>query len=181
MPKLHCLRAKSILPAVVCLCFFFLSPFFSSAQLKTISGIVTDESGTPLPDITVTVQKTKTATKTNETGRYTIAAEVGATLVFSATNAETAMILVGDQSEYNLTLKLKVTALTDVVVVAYGKQKKVNLVGSVSTVNVDEKMTGRPLPNISTGLSGLVPGLAVTQNTGMGWKRYNQRCEIHYL
>ena len=167
MPNLHYLLAKSPLPAFMFLCLFFVSPFFSNAQLKTISGIVTDESGNALSGVTVMVQKTKVATVTNEKGRYTIAAENGATLVFSATNVENAEVVVGDQPEYNLTLKLKVTALTDVVVVAYGKQKKVNLVGSVGTVNMDEKMTGRPIPNISTGLSGLVPGLAVTQNTGM--------------
>ncbi len=167
MPKLHYLRINYLLSVVTLLFLFFFSPFFSSAQMKTISGIVTDESGNPLPDITVTVQNTKTATVTNEKGRYTINAAIGAVLVFSATNAETASVVVGDQPEYNISLKQKITALNDVVVVAYGRQKKVNLVGSVATVNVDEKITGRPLPNISSGLSGLVPGLAVTQNTGM--------------
>src|SRR4030095_6253649 len=167
MLKLHCLRINYLLSAVTLLFLFFLLPFFSVAQLKTISGVVTDESGNPLSGITVTVQNTKTATVTNEKGRYTINAATGSVLLFSATNTETASVDVGDQSEYNITLKQKVTALIDVVVVAYGRQKKVNLVGSVSTVNVDEKMTGRPLPNISSGLSGLVPGLSVTQNSGM--------------
>jgi TonB-linked SusC/RagA family outer membrane protein len=92
---------------------------------------------------------------------------VGAELVFSSTNTEIATVVVGDQSEYNVTLKTKITALNDVVIVGYGKQKKVNLVGSVATVNVDEKMTARPIPNISSGLSGLVPGLSATQSTGM--------------
>jgi hypothetical protein len=57
--------------------------------------------------------------------------------------------------------------LGDVVVVGYGKQKKVNLVGAVSAVTVDEKMTSRAVPNISSGLEGMVPGLAVTNNSGM--------------
>src|SRR5262249_9023992 len=59
------------------------------------------------------------------------------------------------------------TSLNDVVVVGYGRQKKVNLVGAVGTVNVDEKLNGRAIPNISEGLTGLVPGLQATQNSGM--------------
>ena len=57
--------------------------------------------------------------------------------------------------------------MAEVVVVGYGTQKKVNLLGSVGTVNVDNKITGRALPNISEGLTGLVPGLSATQSTGM--------------
>ena len=167
MPTPHYLRINFLLFAVTLLFLFSFSPFFSVAQMKTISGVLTDESGNPLPAITVTVQKTNIATATNEKGHYTINAAIGATLVFSSTNTEIATAVVGDQSEYNITLKQKITALNDVIVVGYGKQKKVNLVGSVATVNVDEKITGRPLPNISAGLSGLVPGLAATQSTGM--------------
>jgi hypothetical protein len=54
-----------------------------------------------------------------------------------------------------------------VVVVGYGRQKKVNLVGAVSMVTVDEKLVSRALPNISSGLTGLIPGLAAVQSSGM--------------
>ena len=167
MPTIRYLRINSLLSAILLQCLFFLSPLFSIAQMKTISGFVTDESGSPLPAITVKVQKTGTTAMTNEKGGFAINAATGDTLVFSSVNTEIASVVVGSQLEYNVVLKLKITGLTDVVVVGYGRQKKVNLVGSVATVNVDEKMTGRPIPNISSGLSGLVPGLAVTQNTGM--------------
>lgn len=168
MPKSLYLRRNYLLSAILLLFLFSFSTFFSAAQMKTISGVVTDESGNLLQGITVTVQNTKTATSTNEKGRYTINATIGATLVFSSTNTEIATVVVAaDQSDYNITLKQRITALNDVVVVGYGRQKKVNLVGSVATINVDEKMTSRPLPNISAGLSGLVPGLSATQSTGM--------------
>jgi hypothetical protein len=72
MPNLHYLRINSLLSAVALLFLFFFCPLFSAAQMKTISGVVTDESGNPLQGITVTVQKTNTATATNEKGRYTI-------------------------------------------------------------------------------------------------------------
>ncbi|MEO5684638.1 MAG: TonB-dependent receptor [Chitinophagaceae bacterium] len=135
--------------------------------MKTISGIVTDTAGTPLQGVTVSVLKSKAGTSTDVKGRFSISAAVGSTLVFSSANSETSTVQVGTGDEYNVTLAQRVSSLNDVVVVGYGRQKKVNLVGSVGTVNVDEKITGRALPNISAGLSGLVPGLAATQSTGM--------------
>ncbi|WP_245999684.1 SusC/RagA family TonB-linked outer membrane protein [Paraflavitalea soli] len=144
-----------------------LFPLFSQAQLKTISGTVKDETGAPLPDISVTVRGGSAGTKTDEKGSFSISAAKGATLLFSSTTHESFTLTVDDRNEYSIALKLKVTSMSDVVVVGYGRQKKVNLVGAVSTVTVDEKLTGRAVPNVSSGLSGLVPGLAATQSTGM--------------
>ena len=167
MPNTRYLRINYLLSAILLFFLFSLSPLFSIAQMKTISGFVTDESGAALPAITVKAQNSGTTTLTNDKGGFTINAATGDTLVFSSISTEIATVVVGSQLEYNIVLKLKISGLTDVVVVGYGRQKKVNLVGSVATVNVDEKMTGRPIPNISSGLSGLVPGLSVVQNTGM--------------
>lgn len=135
--------------------------------MKTISGIVADTTGSPLPDISVLVEKSTVGAKTDAYGRFTINAAVGATLVFTSLNHETVTVVVDERNEYRVTLQLKVSAMSDVVVVGYGRQKKVNLVGAVGTVQVDEKITGRPLPNISAGLSGLVPGLSAVQSSGM--------------
>jgi TonB-linked SusC/RagA family outer membrane protein len=150
---------------------FFLSfaciSFVSSAQVKKISGVVTDSTGNPLQGVSVIVQKTKTGTSTDAAGRWSINAAVGATLVFSYGNREAARVTVGDGTEYNVRLAQQVSALNDIVVIGYGRQKRVNLVGAVGTVNIDEKITGRALPNISVGLTGLVPGLSATQSTGM--------------
>jgi TonB-linked SusC/RagA family outer membrane protein len=167
MPQTLLLRTKIPLSVLQLLLLFLLSPFFSQAQLKTISGTVKDETGAPLPSISVVVQGSSKGTATDVNGRFTISAAAGATLVFSSTNHETVTVPVDDRSEYNISLKAKAGAMADVVVVGYGRQRKVNLVGAVSTVTVDEKITGRAVPNVSAGLSGLVPGLAATQSTGM--------------
>jgi len=151
---------------VISLSFLFIT-LVSAAQLKTISGIVTDPAGAPLQGVTITVQKAKTGTSTDASGRFSLRAAEGATLVFSSANSETKTVTVGNATEYNVSLVQKISALNDVVVVGYGRQKKVNLVGAVGTVTVDQKITGRALPNISEGLTGLVPGLAATQSTGM--------------
>jgi TonB-linked SusC/RagA family outer membrane protein len=154
-----------VLPLVF---IFFLIPQSSLAQLKSISGSVKDFQGVPIPDVSITVLNSAVGTKTNAEGQFTLNnIAVGASLVFTALNYETSTEIVNERTEYNVTLKQLITSLTDVVVVGYGKQKKVNLVGSVSTVSVDEKITGRALPNISAGLSGLVPGLSAVQNSGM--------------
>lgn len=167
MPRTRYLRMKVPLFVLVSLLFLLFSPLLSQAQMKTISGIVADTTGSPLPDISVLVEKSTVGAKTDASGRFTINAAVGATLVFTSLNHETVTVVVDERNEYRVVLQLKVSAMSDVVVVGYGRQKKVNLVGAVGTVQVDERITGRPLPNISSGLSGLVPGLSAVQSSGM--------------
>ena len=148
------------------LSFIFLS-LISTAQVKKITGQVTDSTGNPLQGVSVMVAKSKAGTSTDASGRFTINAAVGATLVFTYGNHEAARIIVGDEMEYRVKLATPISALNDIVVIGYGRQKKVNLVGAVSTVTIDDKITDRALPNISEGLTGLVPGLSATQSTGM--------------
>lgn len=167
MPQTLHLRTKIPLSLFPVFLLLFLFPLVSSAQLKTISGTVKDETGSPLPDISIIIRGSGTGTKTDEKGAFTLSAAQGATIMFSSAIHETVNMTVGEQNEYNVVLKQKITSMSDVVVVGYGRQKKVNLVGAVSTVNVDEKLTGRAVPNVSAGLSGLVPGLAATQSSGM--------------
>lgn len=167
MPQTLHLRTKIPLSVIQLFCFLLIFPLFSQAQLKTISGTVKDETGAALPDISVSVRGSSTGTKTDDKGAFTISAATGADLVFSSATHESFTLKVDDRNEYSIALKLKVSAMSDVVVVGYGRQKKVNLVGAVSTVTVDEKLTSRAVPNVSSGLSGLVPGLAATQSTGM--------------
>lgn len=147
--------------------FLLTVSLYAAAQVRTVTGVVKDMAGNPLSGVSILVQKTNTGTTTDSGGRYSIRVAAGATLIFSSANGATAKVTVGDKAEYNVMLEPKVSALNDVVVVGYGRQRKVNLVGAVGTVNVDEKMTGRAIPNISVGLSGMIPGLTATQSTGM--------------
>lgn len=155
------------------LCKLMLSLFlltvslYAAAQVRTVTGVVKDMAGNPLSGVSILVQRSNTGTTTDSGGRYSIRVAAGATLIFSTANGATAKVTIGDKAEYNVMLEPKVSALNDVVVVGYGRQRKVNLVGAVGTVNVDEKMTGRAIPNISVGLSGMIPGLTATQSTGM--------------
>ena len=160
---------RMIVPSLalkLCL-LFFLIPFFASAQQKTISGIVKDEAGEPISGVSVTVNKSTKGTSTDLLGKFKISVAVGSDLVFSSSAYESFTLKVDERNDYTIALKLVSTSLNDVVVVGYGRQKKVNLVGAVSAINVDEKIVSRALPNVSSALAGLAPGLQAVQNSGM--------------
>ncbi|MFN5479153.1 MAG: SusC/RagA family TonB-linked outer membrane protein, partial [Chitinophagaceae bacterium] len=142
-------------------------PLLSTAQQKTITGTVKDETGEILSKISVTVTGSKTGTTTDGLGKFKIAASPGDELVFTSATYESFRIKVDDRSDYLIALKPNSSSLNDVVVVGYGRQKKVNLLGAVSQVNVDEKIVSRSLPNVSSALTGLVPGLQAVQSSGM--------------
>lgn len=144
---------------------FSLLPLLSFSQSRTVSGTVADEAQAPLPDISVTVKGGATGTKTDAAGRFSITASKGATLVFSGVNYETVEAVVGDNTNVSVNLKVKPGMLTDVVVVGYGTQRKASLTGAVSTINADD-LSGRPVTNVSTALTGLAPGVFVRQNSG---------------
>src|SRR5690606_22477327 len=71
------------------------------------------------------------------------------------------------QTKVSVVLVAQSSNLDEIVVVGYGVQKKVNMTGAVASLTVDEKMTNRAVTNVSSALSGLLPGLAVNQNSGM--------------
>ena len=72
-----------------------------------------------------------------------------------------------EKGVFNVGLVLDNNVLDEVVVVGYGSQKKVNLTGSVAAMKVDETIASRTVTNVSSALSGMIPGLAVQQSTGM--------------
>jgi len=158
---------KFSLFAVQLFLLLFICPTITIAQQKSVTGNVTDETGAPLPNISVLVKSSKAGTSTDASGNFRLMAAVGAVLEFSSVTHESFSLTVDSRNEYKIALKQKVDAMNDVVVVGYGRQKKVNLVGAVSMVTVDEKLVSRALPNISSGLTGLIPGLAAVQSSGM--------------
>ena len=165
MPILSSLRTgrKFHLPSY--LLFLMLAPFFSIGQQKTITGTVKDDAGELLSNISVVIKKSSTGTTTDAKGSFKISAAVGDEILFTSAGHEEFSLKVDARNEYMIALKPKTSALNDVVVVGYGRQKKVNLVGAVSQVNVDEKIVSRALPNVSSALTGLVPGLQAVQSS----------------
>ena len=152
------------------ICFIIFLGMFIPVALAAdpVTGRVVDDKGNPLPGVTVAVKGKEGGVTTDVSGRYTIEIpDDTATLVFTFVGFSPMEVRVSGRKSIDVTMQPESKALGDVVVVGYGRQRKVNLVGAVSQVSVDDKIASRALPNISSGLEGLVPGLAVTQNSGM--------------
>ena len=133
----------------------------------TVSGTVTSQEGGGLPGVNVLVKNSNVGTVTDVEGKYSLnVPHEDDILVFSSIGYVTQEVAVNGQTEINLTMTEDVQSLEEIVVVGYGEQKKVNLTGSVSTVDFDETLENRPLTNASQALGGIVPGVWVSQNSG---------------
>ena len=132
---------------------------------ETITGSVIDENGKGLPGVSIQIKNTTQGTSSDADGNYRIVAEKGATLVFSFIGYVKQEIAIGDQTIVNVTMAPDAQALSEVVVVGYGTQKKVNLTGSVATVTA-KNLENRPITNVSSSLAGLAPGVSVRQSSG---------------
>lgn len=130
----------------------------------TASGIVVDADGEPLVGATVREKNNpKNATLTDINGHYALKVAPGAYLEISYIGFVTAKIQAA--ADVETTLAGDQNNLNEVVVVGFGKQKKVNLTGSVSVA--DKKvLESRPVSNAAAALQGAVPGLNITQTQG---------------
>lgn len=136
-------------------------------QQVTVRGTVTDAStGGTLPGVNIVVRGTTIGATTDVNGSYTIEVPVAsATLQFSFVGYIPQEIALNGQTTLNVALTIDVAQLSEVVVVGYGVQKKVNLTGSVASIG-GEKLESRPITNISTALQGELPGVTVIQSSG---------------
>ncbi|WP_430815306.1 TonB-dependent receptor [Carboxylicivirga sp. RSCT41] len=133
----------------------------NTQQTITVTGIVTDQSGEPLPGVTVAIKGTTTGTITGIDGTYSLPnVEEGTVLVFSFIGFEKQEIQAAGRTSINITLVEEFTDLNEVVVVGYGTKKKVNLTGAVATID-GEALESRPTENILKSLQGTVPGVTI--------------------
>ncbi len=133
---------------------------------NAVSGKVTDETGEPLPGVTVIIKGTTNGTVTNIDGNYTIPnMSEDAILVFSFVGMLSQNIPVGTQYSIDVTMKADAIGIEEVVAVGYGVQKKVNLTGSIGMVEGDE-MAKQPITLASEALQGLTPGVTVSKSSG---------------
>jgi len=135
-------------------------------QQKSVSGKVTDETGQPLPGVTVVVKGTTQGTVTNSDGNYSITnIPENATLVFSFVGMRTQEVVVGNQTAISITMEVDAIGIEEVVAIGYGTQKKINVTGAISTVD-EEKFEGRPVVFAEQALQGHVPNLNISIEDG---------------
>jgi TonB-linked SusC/RagA family outer membrane protein len=132
----------------------------------TINGKITDKAtGEALIGVSIRVKGGPNGVATDVNGAYSIVAPDNGVLVVSYIGYTTAEIPVNKQAVINIALEASSKGLNEVVVVGYGTQKKINLTGSIATVNSD-KIENRPVVNLGDALQGLVPNLNVSLGGG---------------
>lgn len=130
-----------------------------------ITGTVTGDNVT-IPGVSVIIKGTNIGTVTDAAGKYSIdVPDADAVLVFSSIGYVTIEIAVRGRTVIDVALEEDVQSLDEVVVVGYGMQKKVNLTGSVSSVDMDQ-LQKKTVTNVSQLLAGELSGVTVTQGTG---------------
>ncbi len=135
-------------------------------QAKTVSGKVADDSGQPLPGVTVLVKGTTNGAVTNADGEYSIPNVASESiLVFSFVGMLTQEIEVGNQSSINVTLEADAIGIEEVVAIGYGTQKRINLTGSVASVSKDF-LENKPITSLSSALQGKMTGVNIVQSSG---------------
>ncbi len=136
---------------------------FSFAQEKTVTGVVSDASGT-LPGANVVVKGTTKGTQTDINGKYSIKANEGDVLVFSFVGMSDMTAKVGSSNVVSMKMQDGVK-LDNVVVVAYGKQKAKSIVGSVAVVGKDI-LEKQQATSVLTAIQGSVPGVTIISSGG---------------
>lgn len=137
------------------------------AQNITVKGKILKDDGQPVAKASVTVKGTTNGTACNDLGEFQISAPGNATLVISAVDFASKEVKVNNQSSLDITLTAQDKTLTEVIVTGYGSQKKIDVTGAVSRVNL-EAMGNAPNTNIGQFLQGTVPGLNVGLSTVAG-------------
>ncbi|MDW5287239.1 TonB-dependent receptor [Formosa sp. PL04] len=146
--------------AIVTLVMIFTQIGFS--QTNTVSGIVSDESGMPIPGVSVILAESQKGTSTDFDGKYTIE-NLNSTdqLLFSYIGMTSQTITVGGQATINVTLVESLEALDEIVVVGYGVTTRRKVTGAISTVEADVIMR-TPVVSVDQALQGNAAGVTVT-------------------
>lgn len=145
----------------------FLFSTTALGQSLSVKGRVVDKQEEPIIGASVLVEGTSNGTVTDLNGDFTLPNVPSKGKVkISYIGYTTQVIPINGRKYIAVTLYEDAEMLDEVVVVGYGVQKKVNLTGSVSSVN-GEELSRRPVANVTQSLQGMVPGLTVTNgNSG---------------
>lgn len=129
------------------------------AQDRTITGKVTDDGGLPVSSASVIVKGTRNGTVTKADGTFSISVRSNAkTLVISSINFDSREIAISSGSVFDVTMTKSDKPMSEVVIVAYGTQKRAEMTGSVGTVKGAE-IENQPFTSIDKALQGQVAGL----------------------
>lgn len=143
-----------------------LASMVAVAQTKTVKGVIyEEETGEPMQGATVSVEGSTRGVMTDLDGSFELTGvKPTDKLKFECLGKETQVLQVGTMTNFVVKLKNAANELDEVTVVAFGKQRKESVIGSISTVDV--KTLKVPSSNLTTALAGNVAGVIAYQRTG---------------
>lgn len=133
---------------------------------KRLTGKVTDDDGSPLEGVSVTLKGTTIGTTTDSNGDYALnIPDNGRVLVFSMIGYISQEIAIQDRTTIHIKMSKQASDLEEVIVVAFGTARKSTFTGSASTIDEDV-FKNRPITEVSQALTGTTPGLQVGTSNG---------------
>lgn len=138
-----------------------------------ISGKVVDQSGSPLANVTITAKRSKTVGISNEKGLFTLQ-EVAAddVLLITSIGYEQQEIPVNHQSYISITMNQFISELDETMVIAYGTTTRRLSTGNIGKITSDQ-IESQPVLNPLAAIQGRIPGLIVTQTSGVSGASFN--------
>ncbi|WP_299606485.1 TonB-dependent receptor [uncultured Aquimarina sp.] len=155
---------KNLIKLSIAIAIFVCSGLIQ-AQEKTVTGMVTDPSGIPLPGTNILVKNTDNGVQTDFDGNYSIEANIGDTLIFSYLGFETQEVIIASSLVINVALKDNVEGLDQVVVIGYGSSSKKQITTSVASIQA-EGIGDINTPSIQSLMTSKVTGVQITQLSG---------------
>lgn len=172
--KRNILLHRMLCVIVCCFCFSVVSGQIGDKEFE-VAGVVLDEAGETMPGVSIYIKNEPgVGVVSNTEGKFSIKVPKNSVIVFSFLNYGKEEVLV-TKNEKNLTVQLKEsegTELEELVVVGHGQQRKVSVVGSISTVDVSELKT--PSSSITNALAGRVAGIVSVQRSGEPGSDFSQ-------
>jgi TonB-linked SusC/RagA family outer membrane protein len=152
----HFLRKALLLPSFLLLsCILF-------AQQKTVTGKIVDAEGKPVAGVTIGIKGNTTTTVSDAAGNFSIVVPAKeSVLKFSSATFVYQEFVVGEKTNFDVTMQRDTKELEDVVVIGYGSQRARNVTGSVVSIS-PKKLEDLPVASLAEMLRGQVPGLNVS-------------------
>ena len=161
-------KGKKISFVIMLLLGFLMTVGMSAQTSTTVSGVVKDETGFPLPGVNVIEKGTKNGAGTNMDGKFSLKlTSDNAVLVFSFIGYENLAIPVSGKTAINVSLTPNSESLDEVKIVSfgYGTIKRENLTGAVSSIGAKE-LSKIPVTNVAEALAGRLAGVSIQSVDG---------------
>ncbi len=157
---------RRLIRSGILLLLLALPPAVIYAQISSITGVVRGESNAPIAGVTITNRETKQSVLTGDDGAFSIQASPGNIIDISSVGYKLISLTAGKDNFSVIALQRTESSLNEVVVVGYGTQKRGNLTGAVSTVDVQKYAQNRPIADVGRAMQGSATGLSITVPSG---------------